>query len=64
MYLVDIIIRYTYTKPVPIPTLVAKIPNGNPLPDKTWERAETAISPDEAHHLLTTKYQHITQPKC
>ncbi len=66
MILWDIIIKYNpYSETA---KLVAKIPNGNPLPanvgDSYWIREETAISEDEAVFLLNGRYSHITQPKC
>lgn len=50
-------------------SMAAMIPNGNPLPDTRskythWVRLETAISGDEAQHLLNTKYASETQAKC
>lgn len=50
-----------------IPRKVIKVPNGHPLPESTtgeWVRLETAISGDQAEHLLNTKYASVTQAKC
>lgn len=65
MHLWDILLKYEYfPDPAYAPKLAIKVPNGTPLPTAQWERAETAVSDDEAQHLLSTKYSTITQAKC
>lgn len=45
--------------------VIAKIPNGNPLPveddeDTEWVRTYTAVSGDEADHIIDT----VSKRKC
>lgn len=59
MYLVDIVVKYLYRHAVD----VVVIPNGDPTPESDeikhveWKREHIAISPDEAEHLMKTKYR-------
>lgn len=63
MHLWDIIVKYSNNVPVVI-LAIAKIPNGDPLPNDNargmWQREITAISEDEANHQIET----ISKRKC
>ena len=64
MILVDIITKQKVGEEKGVWAIVTTIPNGEPLPNNLRVRQENNISPDEARHLLQTKYAGITQPKC